>query len=143
MTRIRQKRDDMLKADVQLCPNIKKQLDYLVTESRKWTAGWDGEKKFLVKQGTRAVTVNLETKSCDCRVFELTGIPCEHAIAAIHDRRHHPINYIADYYKRDKYLAAYAHSLEAIRGKSTGKFIQLINYSHQMFRKNQGVDRRD
>lgn len=117
MVRMRQCRDDMLKTDNILCPNIKKKLDYLVTESRKWTAGWDGEKKFLVKCGTRAVTVNLESRTCDCRYFDLTGIPCAHAIAAIHDRRHRPVDYISDYYKRDKYLAAYSHSLEAIKGE--------------------------
>lgn len=55
--------------------------------------------------------------SCDCRVFDLTGIPCEHAIAAIHDRRHNPVDYLSEYYKRPLYLASYNQSLEAINGE--------------------------
>ncbi|WOH06484.1 hypothetical protein DCAR_0625912 [Daucus carota subsp. sativus] len=117
MTRMRQKRDEMLKTDYLICPRIKKRLDLLITESRNWTASWDGQKLFAVKQGTRVNTVDLETMSCSCRVFDLTGIPCEHAIAAIYDRRHQVIDYISDYYKRSKYLASYQHSLEAIKGE--------------------------
>ena len=70
-----------------------------------------------VKSGTKAVRVDLEARSCDCRLFDLTGIPCPHAIAAIHERRHNPINYLSDFYKRDKYLATYQHGLEAIKGE--------------------------
>lgn len=68
-----------------------------------------------VKSGTRAVTVDLEMKTCDCRVWDLTSIPCAHAIAAIHDRRQNSVTYLSDYYKREKYLASYGHGLEAIK----------------------------
>ena len=80
MTRMRQKRDDMLASDLQICPKITKYLDVLITESRKWNAAWDGERKFQVKQGTRCVTVDLERGNYDCRVYDLTGIQCQHAI---------------------------------------------------------------
>ncbi|XP_063949919.1 uncharacterized protein LOC135152758 [Daucus carota subsp. sativus] len=122
MTRMRQKRDDMLASDLQICPKIKKYLDVLITESRKWNAAWDGERKFQVKQGTRCVTVDLERGNCDCRVYDLTGMPCQHAIAAIHSRRHNPTDYVSDYYKREKYLAAYKHSLEAMKGEEYWDF---------------------
>ncbi|XP_074324264.1 uncharacterized protein LOC141661180 [Apium graveolens] len=117
LTRMRVRRDDMLWSDNLVCPRIKKRLDVLVNESKQWIAAWDGMKKFQVKSGTRAVIVDLEARSCDCRVFDLTGILCAHAIAAIHERRHNPVNYLSDFYKRDKYLATYEHGLKAIRGK--------------------------
>lgn len=114
---MRQKKEEMLKSEHLICPRIKKRLDLLVTESRKWSASWDGDKKFAVKQGTRVVIVDLEAMTCSCRVFELTGIPCEHAIAAIYDRRHQVVDYVSDFYKREKYLATYQHALEAINGE--------------------------
>ncbi|XP_074366751.1 uncharacterized protein LOC141707468 [Apium graveolens] len=117
MTRLRVKRDDMRNSDVHVCPVIKRKLDKLVTESRGWTAAWDGDKKYQVKQGTRAVTVDLDRRCCDCRVYDLTGIPCAHAIASIHDRRHNPIDYVSDYYKREKYLASYNFSIQAMKGE--------------------------
>ncbi|XP_074323468.1 uncharacterized protein LOC141660384 [Apium graveolens] len=102
MKRMTARRDDMLKTDLQLCPKIKKTLDLLITESRKWFADWDGEKKFQVKSGTRSVTVDLEKGTCDCRMYDLTGIPCQHAIAAIHSRRQEPQAYVSEYYKRER-----------------------------------------
>lgn len=107
----------MMGTDLLVCPRIKKKLDVLVTESRQWTASWDGMKSFQVKSGTMAVRVDLESQSCDCRVYDLTGIPCAHAIAPILERRHNPVNYLSDFYKRDKYLATYEHGLEAIKGE--------------------------
>ncbi|XP_074378367.1 uncharacterized protein LOC141719903 [Apium graveolens] len=117
LTRIRRRRDEMLNSDLILCPKIKKTLDLLVTESRKWSAAWDGDRKFQVKCGTKAVTVDLERGTCDCRMYDLTGIPCQHAISAIHSRRHQPQEYVSDYYKREKYLESYKHSLEAMKGE--------------------------
>ncbi|WOH12857.1 hypothetical protein DCAR_0832366 [Daucus carota subsp. sativus] len=72
---------------------------------------------WIVKQSTRAVRVDLSKKSCDCRIFDLTGIPCSHAIAAIHDKREQPVDYVSNYYKRDAYLTTYSYSLEALKGE--------------------------
>ncbi|XP_074374630.1 uncharacterized protein LOC141715044 [Apium graveolens] len=122
MTRMTTRRDEMLNTNLQICPRIKKKLDFLVTESRKWSAAWDGAKKFQVKSGTRSVTVDLENGSCDCRMYDLTGIPCHHAIAAIHSRRQEPLDYVSVYYKRDKDLATYKFSLEAMKGEEYWDF---------------------
>ena len=136
MTRTMEKREGMQKSDYVICPKIMKRLDYLVADSRRWTTSWDGQKKFGVKQGTRLVTVDLDAKSYSCRLYDLTGIPCEHAIAAIYERRHHLVDYVSEYYKWEKYLAAFEHSLEAIMVKSFRKFTLLTSYYHQIFPKN-------
>ena len=57
------------------------------------------------------------TRNCDCRAWDLTGIPCEHVVAAIHDKRHQPISYVFDFYSRDTYLKAYNMSLQALKGE--------------------------
>ncbi|XP_074338078.1 uncharacterized protein LOC141675268 [Apium graveolens] len=117
LTRIRLNRDAMIRSDAQLCPRIKRKLDILVTESRNWRASWNGATRYSVKHGTKVVTVDLDAKSCDCRRYDLTGIPCEHAIAAIHDRRHQPVDYVSDFYKKHKFLASYNFPLEALKGE--------------------------
>ena len=63
------------------------------------------------------MTVNLEERSCDCRMYDLTGIPCAHAVAAIHDRRMQPLHFVSHYYTREKYLQTYELALEALRGE--------------------------
>lgn len=117
LTRIRVNRDAMIRYDSPLCPKIKKKLDVLVTKSRDWRASWNGATAYSVKMGTRVVTVDLDARTCDCRVYDLTGIPCEHAIAAIHDRRHSPLDYVSDFYKKEKFLASYSFPLEALKGE--------------------------
>ncbi|XP_074347127.1 uncharacterized protein LOC141685953 [Apium graveolens] len=117
MTRVREKREGMMTFEMQLCPRIKKLLDVAVKNSREWTASWDGSSRYIVKSGTKAVTVDLEKKTCDRRVFDLKGIPCCHAIAAIHDKRQQPIDYVSDYFKRDKYLQSYSFSIKAVKGE--------------------------
>lgn len=122
MSRMRQRRDEMVASGVDICPRIKKRLEFFITESRKWSASWDGSRKFQVKYGTKSVTVDLESRKCDCRLYDLAGIPCQHAIAAIHSRRHQPTSYVFDYYKRDKYLATYNNFLEAMKGEEYWDF---------------------
>lgn len=80
-------------------------------------ARWDGQRKFQVMKGTRAVTVDLVKGSCDYRAYDLTSIPRPHAIAAIHYRRQQPLDYVSHYYKNDMYLKAYKYSLEVIKGE--------------------------
>ena len=112
LIRFRTTRDRILDSDLDICARIKKQLDLLVTESRNWPALWDGSTRFQVKRGTSLVTVDLEKRMCDCRKFDLTGIPCQHAIAAVHSRRQNPVDFFSDYHKRDKYLASYSYPLK-------------------------------
>ena len=48
MSRIASKREEILQSEYILCPRIKKKLDWIITESRKWDATWDEAKKFAV-----------------------------------------------------------------------------------------------
>lgn len=59
----------------------------------------------------------MEDQTCSCRVWELTGIPCSHAISAIQNMRLNPIGFVSHYYKKDAYMKTYNHCLEVIRGE--------------------------
>ncbi|XP_074344443.1 uncharacterized protein LOC141683571 [Apium graveolens] len=87
MRRIRVNKEQMCSSDQVICPRIKAKLDAAVKLSRKWQATWDGESKYMVRYGTKSVIVNLDAKTCDCRAWELTGISCPHAVAAILHKR--------------------------------------------------------
>ncbi|XP_074370513.1 uncharacterized protein LOC141711742 [Apium graveolens] len=117
MARVKEKRDETKSSNMVLCPRIKKLLDVAVKNSREWRASWDGDNKYLVKSGTKDVTVDLSRRSCDCRVFDIKCIPCPHVVDAIHDSRQQPTYFVSDYYKRDMYLASYNFSIEAVKGE--------------------------
>lgn len=69
-----------------------------------------------MRHGTKSVTVDLERRTCDCRVWDLVGIPCSHAVAAIHDRRDQPLDYVSHFYSKETYLKAYVTSIPALKG---------------------------
>lgn len=70
------------------------------------------------RHGTKSVTVNLDDKTCDCRAWELTGIPYPNVVIAIHDSIHHPMTYVLHFYTREMYLKAYNFLLHVLRGQN-------------------------
>lgn len=76
-------------------------------------------------------------------MYDLTEIPCEHAIAAIHDRRHHPIDYVSDLYKKEKFLASYNFPLEALKGEEFWEIHSTMSYFHQIFQKNSAENQKE
>lgn len=71
----------------------------------------------MVKKEIRVVKVDLVKGMYDCGVFQLSGIPCEYAIASIHNKIEKPINYIGEYYKREFFLLSCSCLLETLSGE--------------------------
>ncbi|XP_028070557.1 uncharacterized protein LOC114273018 [Camellia sinensis] len=60
--------------------------------------------------------VDLGDSTCSCRKWDLTGIPCCHAISAIYDKHEQPEDYVAHWYKKETYLASYKPMIYPING---------------------------
>ncbi|XP_019196362.1 PREDICTED: uncharacterized protein LOC109190352 [Ipomoea nil] len=60
--------------------------------------------------------VDLRKRSCSCRRWELTGIPCKHAIRAIWLKKLQVINFVSPMYSTECYLKAYAGSINPMAG---------------------------
>lgn len=62
--------------------------------------------------------VDLEKRSCSCRVWDLTGIPCKHAVSAIwlkHGKG--PVfDYVHPCYRTETYMKIYAGSIKPMAG---------------------------
>ena len=43
--------------------------------------------------------MNINSRKCSCRKWELTGIPCCHAVACLWHNNYKPENYVVDWYK--------------------------------------------
>lgn len=39
--------------------------------------------------------VNLKSKRCSCREWDISGLPCQHAICVIHSRKENPATYVS------------------------------------------------
>ena len=61
--------------------------------------------------------VDLQNRDCSCRYWNITGIPCSHAIACIHWTKHDPVTFVTDWLKKDAYQVAYSHGIPPMNGK--------------------------
>ncbi|CAN6339137.1 unnamed protein product [Urochloa humidicola] len=62
--------------------------------------------------------VNLEERSCSCRKWQVSGIPCRHAIAFITSLREPLEKYVDKYYSVEKFKAAYEGLIPAMPDKA-------------------------
>ena len=54
---------------------------------------------FEVIRDNDKFVVNLDKKTCACRRWDLSGVPCYHAISCIYFAKCAPENYIGDVYR--------------------------------------------
>nr|GEX16393.1 transposase, mutator type [Tanacetum cinerariifolium] len=74
------------KSDGPFTPNATKVFNKIMKEARQIKIDWNGGDLYQATTpwGDQCV-VNIRTKECVCRKWELTGIPCKHALVAIWD----------------------------------------------------------
>lgn len=117
MTRVHQKRDRMLGQDIVIIPKAKRILDAAIKESCGFTVLWDGRDTYVVKGRGTSCSVNLQRRTCSCRVWDLLGIPCCHGVTAIQEARKNPLDYVASCYSKETYMETYSYCLDVIRGE--------------------------
>ncbi|KAL3744004.1 hypothetical protein ACJRO7_013281 [Eucalyptus globulus] len=95
MERIHKQRDGMTKYTGVICPNIQKILDLQKQFSVSWIPTWNGEDEFELSgpYGDKRV-VNIRHRSCSCRRWDISRIPCCHAVAALIYIREEPEKWV-------------------------------------------------
>ncbi|KAK5832802.1 hypothetical protein PVK06_016605 [Gossypium arboreum] len=85
MLLIIKKKEEADKWKGMLCPKIKKKLDVNIKDSLGCVSSHAGGDKYWVECGLGSQhVVDLVENSYTCRNWDLTGIPCMHALAVIH-----------------------------------------------------------
>ncbi|KAH9649573.1 SWIM-type domain-containing protein [Citrus sinensis] len=104
-------------------PRVKKELDEAYETGSKMTAMASGDLHFQVKDKSyypaRRFIVDLVSRSYDCGHWELSGLPCAHAMAAISHARHTTEEYLPKYCTKQAYLNTYAVMFKPIPDKVT------------------------
>ncbi|KAH6771697.1 hypothetical protein C2S51_010101 [Perilla frutescens var. frutescens] len=101
-----------------LCPRIRKKVEKHKYDRRDCIAHPALGGKFQVQLHEDRFVVNMGTRSCTCRAWDLSGIPCIHACSAIHFLKEDVADYVADYYTISKYIECFRCGLEPINGKT-------------------------
>ncbi|XP_058183904.1 uncharacterized protein LOC131301559 [Rhododendron vialii] len=113
------RRDWIRKFTNELLPNCYTKLEENLHWSATCQSCWFGDLQFQVWCGEgEQYTVDLSKRSCTCRKWDLTGIPCHHAIAAIQEKYDKVERYISPWYSKASYMNAYQPLINPINGYS-------------------------
>ncbi|XP_061370246.1 uncharacterized protein LOC133312964 [Gastrolobium bilobum] len=115
MKRFIAKKEGMRQYTGPICPRIQTKLEKPKKQSTEWIVYWAGDDRFEVENAwqTRRV-VHLSEKKCDCKQWDLTGIPCAHVVASIYRMHLIPEDFVDPYYFKDTFEKAYAHIIHPI-----------------------------
>ena len=86
---------------------IQAKLDNEGLKSSDCVSIYAGNGLFEVECKHQRFVVNLSKRTCGCRKWDLTGIPCQHAISAILFDGSVPEDYVHPYYTIETYMKAY------------------------------------
>ncbi|CAI9260760.1 unnamed protein product [Lactuca saligna] len=71
-----------------------------------------------VRNGYEGYMVDLASWTCTCRLWVLSGLPCVHACAAINHTHQNLLDYVSDWFKKEKYHLAYSTSIVPLNGSN-------------------------
>ncbi|XP_057730552.1 uncharacterized protein LOC130945874 [Arachis stenosperma] len=100
-----------------LAPVQEKRLQRLIKPSSRWIAEWVGDnerKRFQVSRKQTKVDVDLIKHTCSCNVWQLTGMPCIHGIAAIRKRHDQVDDYVHPWLCMESIHKTYAHCIKPV-----------------------------
>ncbi|CAI9275405.1 unnamed protein product [Lactuca saligna] len=100
--------------DLLICPTIRKRIEHLKVKQRLWGVTPCGYQKYEVRFTDVAYGVDLIAKKCACRIWQLTGIPCLHGVAAISYLNHDAEAYVSQSYTTEAYLKCYKYSINPL-----------------------------
>ncbi|CAL1379371.1 unnamed protein product [Linum trigynum] len=69
--------------------------------------------EFQVRSPRGEFVVDLLQRTCACGRWQLSGIPCSHAISCILHNKDKPENYVDSCYHMDTYMMSYAYPIHA------------------------------
>ena len=81
-----------------ICPKIQKKLDKNTEFAANCHVSEAGQQMFKVQSGNNSYTVDLALHTCDCRRWQLSGVPCGHCIACCREERINPVTMVHDCY---------------------------------------------
>jgi len=117
MNRFNQKRAGAAIATNVIFPKIMKKIKRNKSDARNYICHWSNKLQFEVDSTHEArKVVNLEQCTCGCGRWQLNGIPCPYAIAAIYLNHQKLEQYVSKCYLMDTFRQAYASGINPMPG---------------------------
>ncbi|GJS47111.1 splicing factor [Tanacetum coccineum] len=104
-----------------ITPSVRKKLEYLKEKQRSWLVYPSAFKKVEVRRGDYGCGVNLHIKKCGCNFWELSGIPCVHAMAAYYHMNMDPELGVNEFLSKQSWYNAYQYFIRLVPGSKLWK----------------------
>ncbi|XP_074282835.1 uncharacterized protein LOC141607383 [Silene latifolia] len=91
--------------------------------------------EFEVDHRGKQKAVNLTRRTCSCKSWDLTGIPCPHAMFCIRDQRQEVIDYVDECYSKTTYIKAFQHPIVAMPGHEDWEKVDMAAPTPPPFKK--------
>jgi hypothetical protein len=106
-----------------LTPKATKIFEGIKNEAKLYTVIWSGSSKYQVSGPAQSqFVVDVEQKTCTCRRWELTAMPCKHAVAVNYNMALNgmdvdiPETWVSKVYWLDTWKEVYGHTIDPING---------------------------
>ncbi|KAK9175146.1 hypothetical protein WN944_027152 [Citrus x changshan-huyou] len=123
MKRFTKRRNEAATWKSPLTPKVLKHLDKKSTIAQKMIVQASGDLNFQVMDKAyypaRRFVVMLECRKCDCGYWEIAGLPCAHAMAAMGYARHEVQEYVPMCFSKQAYLSTYSLMFNPIPDQCT------------------------
>jgi hypothetical protein len=107
MRRYQKKRQGIREYVGEWCPKILVKFEQCGKDAGECTAHYAGDGLYEVECSYGTFVVDLTHHTCGCMQWDMTGIPCPHAISAILHNSSKPEQYLHQYYSVENYKKAY------------------------------------
>jgi hypothetical protein len=111
MTRHYNKQKEAENFQGDICPKIRKKVAKNAEFANICYAVPSGKGIFQVQVRDYQHIVDIGNRTCDCRRWQLTGIPCNHSISCLRHERIPPESMVADCYSIQSFMRAYGQNI--------------------------------
>ncbi|XP_024969759.1 uncharacterized protein LOC112509126 [Cynara cardunculus var. scolymus] len=101
-----------------VCLSIRKKLKKWVENHKYWYVIPNGGNVFETRNGYEAIVVDLDARKCSCRLWDISGIPCVHSIAAIHFINKDLEDYVSKWFTKDLFKMTYENTIRPLNGSN-------------------------
>ncbi|CAI9271593.1 unnamed protein product [Lactuca saligna] len=104
------------KWNLDICPSIRRRIETFKEQQRYWDVTPSGPQIYEVRQLHEVYAVDLDQRTCGCRAWQLTGIPCVHGIAAIFFLNGNAEEYVAVWFTTNMFGSCYRYNVKPTNG---------------------------
>ncbi|CAI9289777.1 unnamed protein product [Lactuca saligna] len=101
-----------------VCPVAIKKMNRLGEDLRNLNVNPSGPSIFEARNGLEGYVINLQSKVCSCRLWDISGIPCVHAQCAILFTGQDHVQFISEWFNVDRFKAIYANNILPVNGRN-------------------------